>query len=71
MTSTLQIVDKIIDLVDEHGFTTDQIGNVISLTMALDDLIHQHYSEIQSNNITDQEWWENTHNNLDNHVGPF
>jgi hypothetical protein len=61
MTSTIQIVDKILELVDEHGFTTDHMGNVVSLKMALDDLINQHYSEILSQPISDQDWWEIAH----------
>jgi DNA-directed RNA polymerase specialized sigma54-like protein len=66
--SPYQLVEEIIDLVDSHGFTTEDVANVEALKCALNDLIHENQVQQYS------EWWETFHAGQDimeGYSGPF
>lgn len=64
--SPYQLVEDILELVDRHGFTTDNLDNVESLRLALDDLIYAKTAGGCG------EWWETYHGGMDtNYEPPF
>ena len=62
-----QLVDEIIELIDRHGFTTEDLSNVTELKCSLNDLIYENQTQKYP------EWWEDRSESAGEigYYGPF